>query len=102
METMSNYKKMYDLVVATRSYESQGETKKVWLTIGAMIEGQDGKPFVTLARHVNLAGLPFKEGSDNITVSCFVPRDRDDQSKTAAAPTRRNSRAVQVEDEPPF
>lgn len=70
-------KKLYDLTVKTGEYQSQGETKSRYQTIGSMLESDDGKPFLMLSRWFNPAGVPSKEGSDSILVSCFEPRERD-------------------------
>ena len=80
-------KKLYDLVVSTGSYTNkQGEEKKQWLTIGTMFEGDKGSPFVVLKRAINLAGLPFKDGSDSVMVSCFEPREDDRGAGRGARP----------------
>lgn len=80
-------KKLYDLAVKTGSYQSGGETKNRYANIGAVMEGDNGM-FVVLNRHFNPAGVPFKEGSDQILVSCFEPRQADGQR---SAPARQQS-----------
>jgi hypothetical protein len=70
--------KKYDLAVKTGSYQSGGETKNRYQNIGALMEGDNG-PFLVLNRHFNPAGVPFKEGSDQILVSCFEPKQQDGQ-----------------------
>ena len=67
-------KKLYDLSVRVGEYQSNGETKGKYQTVGTMFEGDDGKYFLTLARWFNPGGVPFKDGSDSIFVSCFEPR----------------------------
>lgn len=82
-----SFEKMYDLVVSTGEYKDGfGKTKKKWLTIGAMFEGDKG-PFVVLEPHINLAGLP-RGAKGSVLVSCFEPsgggrkeRSNNDSSK---------------------
>jgi hypothetical protein len=70
--------KLKDLAVVTGSYtNSSGEQKNRYLNIGVMMSGNDGGSYLMLHRHVNLAGLPFKEGSESILVSMFDPKERD-------------------------
>jgi hypothetical protein len=66
--------KLYDLAVVTRTYEKNGESKKAYLNIGAVME-KDGKQYMMLNRHFNPAGVPHRDGSDTIMVSMFEPRD---------------------------
>lgn len=68
--------KKYDLAVKTGSYERNGESKNRYMNIGAVFQGENG-PYIVLNRAFNPAGVPFKEGSDSIIVSCFEPRDPD-------------------------
>jgi len=57
-------KKLYDLTVKTGEYtDREGNTKANWLTIGALMEGNDGNMFAMIERTFNPAGVPFKEGS---------------------------------------
>ena len=79
--------KLYDLVVTTGTYEKAGETKKRYLTIGSAFESDMGGMFLVLARHVNLAGLPFKDGSDSVLVSCFAPREKDAPRGSSSKPS---------------
>jgi len=84
--------KKYDLAVKTGSYQKDGETKNRYENIGAVFQGDDG-PFIVLKRSFNPAGVPFKEGSDSIMVSCFAPRDQDG-SRQQAAPQQRQQQAA--------
>jgi hypothetical protein len=68
--------KLYDLVVSTGVYTNKaGDQKKKYLNIGSVFGGEGDSMFLVLQRHINLAGLPFKDGSDSVLVSCFEPRD---------------------------
>lgn len=80
-------KKKYDLAVKTGEYQSNGQTKGRWTTIGAMMEDDKGGNFVFLNRSFNPAGVPFKEGSESIMVSLFEPKSKDgSQSKQEPLP----------------
>ena len=66
-----------NLVVANGSYtDRNGSEKKRWVTIGAL-HAHDGREYVTLDRHINLAGLDFKEGETRIFASLFDPRPQE-------------------------
>lgn len=70
------------LVVKNGSYQKDGEEKSRWLQIGAVHE-YEGREYITLDRHVNLAGLPTKDGETRVFVSIF---DADEQQGKASAP----------------
>lgn len=70
------FRKVKDLAVVTGTYQSNGETKKRYANVGALMEGDDGNRFLMLNRHFNPAGVPFKDGSESILVSMFDPRDQ--------------------------
>ena len=72
--------KKFDLAVKTGSYQAGGETKNRYQNVGAVMEGDSGL-FVVLNRSFNPAGVPFKEGSDQILISCFEPRQQDGQQR---------------------
>lgn len=102
--------KKYDLAVKTGSYQKDGETKNRYENIGAVFQGDDG-PFIVLKRSFNPAGVPFKEGSDSIIVSCFAPKDNQGNGggngggQRQAAPAQRQAPAQQqggYDDDVPF
>jgi len=64
-----------NLVVKNGSYTTRdGQEKHRWLTIGQLHEGQHGQ-YVTLDAHINLAGLPRKDGDTRVMVNLYDPRD---------------------------
>jgi len=112
-------KKLYDLAVKTGEYRNRdNNTKANWQNIGVLMEGDDGNKFIMLERWFNPAGVPFKEGSRSILVSCFEPREQDGAKAPAArsgAPAprsqpgarpagngRQKSLAEELDDEVPF
>ena len=90
-------KKTKDMCVKTGSYQSNGETKNRWLTIGALMEDDKGGQFIMMNRSFNPAGVPFKEGSESILISLFDPKQKElsDHSKAKA-------NAYQPDEEVPF
>lgn len=72
-------RKTHDLSVKTGTYrDSQGNEKARYKTIGALMQGDKG-PFIVLDRTFNPAGVPVEDGRDQIIVSCFEPKPRDNQ-----------------------
>lgn len=69
-------RKTHDLAVKTGTYEINGETKGRWMNIGALMEDNDGRPFLMLNACFNPAGIQREEGRESILVSCFVPEDQ--------------------------
>lgn len=100
--------KRYDLAVKVSEYtDQQGQTKARWVNIGAVFDGADGKPFITINRHFNPAGALFKPGSDAIIASCFEPRTDGGQpsaqpARQQQAPARQPSQQQVPDDDIPF
>jgi hypothetical protein len=71
-------RKLYDLAVKTGSYtDRSGDQKNRYENVGSILQMDDGSKMILLKRSFNPAGVPFKEGSDQIIVSMFEPKDRD-------------------------
>ena len=73
-------KKIYDLAVKTGSYTKDGQEKGRYENIGSIVQKDDGSQMMFLNRHINPAGIPFKEGSESILVSMFTPKSVGDKS----------------------
>lgn len=69
-------KKIYDLCVKVGEYQSNGETKSRFQTVGSCMENDEGKMFLFVNKTFNPAGVPGKDNSESIIVSMFVPKDR--------------------------
>lgn len=87
-------KHMYDLVVSTGEYkDASGATKKKWLVIGRVFEGDRGL-FGSLDPFINLAGLPLNN-FDQVQLSFFEPKQRTGAPAPSAtrtpAPPRQQS-----------
>lgn len=81
-------KKLYDLAVRTGTYtDRDGNDKGRYENVGSILQLDDGGKMILLKRTFNPAGVPFKEGSDQIIVSMFEPREKEQQS----APPREQS-----------
>ena len=81
-------KKLKDLAVVTGTYQKDGETKKRYQNIGALMESEKGQ-FLLLDPLINLAAVPRDEGRDRVIVSMFGPKDKavlgDEQYKAQTA-----------------
>lgn len=78
-------KKLYDLAVKTGSYtDREGKEKGRWQNVGSVLQMDDGGKVILLSRWFNPAGVPFKDGSDQIMVSMFEPKDQQPSAHNAA------------------
>jgi hypothetical protein len=68
-------KKLYDLTVKVGEYEKNGETKSRYENIGSLMENDKGGMFIFQKKIFNPAGVPSREGSSDIIISLFKPRD---------------------------
>ena len=83
-------KKLYDLCVVTSRYTQNGQQKSRYENIGALCE-KDGKKFIMLKAHFNPAAIGRQEGSENIFVFMFAPKDRDNNSSQSNSSKGNNS-----------
>lgn len=83
-------KKIYDIAAVTGSYQQNGENKNRYKTVGAVMQKDDGGKFIVIDRSFNPAGVPFREGSDQILLSMFPPKDAN-----GAAPAQAPRQAPQ-------
>ena len=72
--------KLYDLVVKTGEYQSNGETKARYENIGSVMQGDNGQ-FAIMKRTFNPAGVPNPDGKDSIIVSMFEPKNNQQQGQ---------------------
>src|SRR3989304_9242538 len=73
-------KKIYDLTVAPRRFTNRdGKEKSSYENVGSVLEMDDGGRMILLKRSFNPAGVPFKDGGDQIIISMFVPKDKDQE-----------------------
>lgn len=92
-------RKLYDLAVKTGSYtDRDGKDKGRWKNIGSVLQMEDGGKVILIDRSFNPAGVPFREGSDQIMVSMFDPK----QDGAAPAPRAPAPREPDVDDDIPF
>ena len=70
--------KIYDLCVTTRKFQENGLEKTHYENIGAMLENEEHKPFIMIKAHFNPAAIARKENSESILISCFTPKDKQD------------------------
>lgn len=89
-------KKIYDLMVKTGEYQtSSGEKKGRWLSVGRVMQTDDGREFIMLDRTFNPAGVPdlTGKGGDAVLISKFEPRNNDQGGWSA--PSRQSARTAQ-------
>ena len=67
--------KLYDAVVKTGEYQSNGETKGRYENIGTVMQGDNGQ-FLILKRTFNAAGVPNPDNKDSVIVSFFEPQQQ--------------------------
>jgi hypothetical protein len=84
-------KKLYDLTVKVGEYEKNGETKSRYENIGSVMENDKGGRFIFLKKTFNPAGVPSREGSSDIIVSMFKPKDATDNAPPASAVAPANT-----------
>lgn len=78
--------KLYDVVVKTGEYQSQGETKSRYENIGVVLQGDKG-PYMLLKRTFNPAGVASDR--DTIMVSLFEPKDDQQQASSQQPPQKQ-------------
>lgn len=73
--------KLYDLAVKTGSYTKNSEEKGRYENIGSVMQSDKGQ-FLILKRTFNPAGVPNPDDKDSILVSCFEPKESQQQPAT--------------------
>jgi len=69
--------KLYDLTVKTGEYtNSNGDVKSRYENIGVVMQGGNGQ-YMMLKRTFNPAGVPNPDNKDNLIVSMFEPKERE-------------------------
>lgn len=66
--------KLFDAVVKTGTYMSNGTEKSRWKTVGAVMDDGKGGQYMFLDATFNPAGVPRKDGSESVMVSFFAPK----------------------------
>lgn len=87
-------KKIKDLAVKTGTYSANGETKNRYKNVGSLMKSDDGSVFILLDKTFNPAGVPGDPERDNVLISVFDLRDKDEATKQRAPQPKSN-----VEDE---
>jgi hypothetical protein len=68
--------KTHDLSVVIGEYtDRDGNTKKRYQNVGALMQGDNG-PFIMLAKWFNPAGITDSRGGESLLISCFEPRQQ--------------------------
>lgn len=78
--------KIYDAAVAVREYQTRdGQTKKQWVNVGAVLRYDDGGMSMILEKWFNPAGIA---GDGGVRVSFFEPKQRDGQQSAPQSAVR--------------
>ena len=72
------------LVVANGKYEKNGQEKTRWVNVGHLHE-HDGKHYITLESHINVAAFERKENDTRVFVNMF-DNDRQDKPRESENP----------------
>lgn len=73
-------RKVYDVAVKTGTYrDASGADKGRYQTVGAVMQGDDGRQFLLIERWFNPAGVEVQPGRTSIICSLFEPKPRDSQ-----------------------
>ena len=91
--------KVYDIVATVGEYKNQqGEIKKKYLNVGAVLKGDNGS-YILLNKTFNPAGLA-EQGKDSIILSLFEPRPKDSQPQQSAP--QQSAPSAEFSDSIPF
>ena len=93
--------KLWDIAVVVGTYKQGGEDKFKWKTVGAIVEGKGDKQYIMLDRTFNPAGVPDLDnrGSDQIVMSLFAPKDRNQQQGPETTKKAGNYRRPSLDDD---
>lgn len=90
-------RKLYDATVVVGEYtDKSGNQKKKYLTVGTVFEGDKGLS-MKLSRAFSPAGVPDKDGSGEIWVNFYEPKD-----KQPGQPVAKTATDSQLNDDIPF
>jgi len=70
--------KLFDAVVKTGEYQSNGETKGRYENVGSIMQGDNGM-FMILKRTFSAAGVPNPDNKDSVIVSFFESQQQGQQ-----------------------
>lgn len=90
--------KKYDIAVKTGTYTGNDGTPRArYQNVGALMENDDGQPFLVLVRWFNPSGVEHAPGKDAIILSLFEPREFEDRPR-ASSPSKAADVAKRVAD----
>jgi hypothetical protein len=71
----------YNITCKVGSYEKNGETKGKYLTVGKVMEKDDGSRFIFIDPFFNF-GAVERNGKDLVICSLMEPKDNNNQQQT--------------------
>lgn len=82
-------RKIYDAAVAVREYTTRdGQQKKQWQNVGAVLQFDDGGMCMILEKWFNPAGIA---GDGGVRISFFEPKPREGLSDAPPVPAQRQT-----------
>lgn len=95
-------KKTHDLAVVVGEYtDRNGDTKKRYQNVGALMEGDRG-PYIMLAKWFNPAGVQDSRGGESLILSCFEPRQANNAQHTEQKPANNAKKDEEYSEDIPF
>ena len=70
-------RKTHDLCVKTGTYQAGGVEKARYQTVGAVMQGDDGRSFILLEAWFSPAGIERQPGRGSIILSMFEPKQQE-------------------------
>jgi hypothetical protein len=85
--------KKYDVVATIGTYKTNGEEKKIYRNVGAVLTTKNGGFVIKVDASFNLAALPNKTEDGSVWLSLFEPKE-----KSQPMPSSSPIQPAQVED----
>jgi len=96
-------KKIKNLCVASGKYTgNDGQEHTNWLTIGAILQKEDGGKFMLLERTFNPAGCPNPENRSTLIVSMFDVKPKDGEQAQSQSQESSSGMPDFKDDDIPF
>ena len=92
--------KKYDVAVKVGEYkDSSGKEKARYLTVGSVVEKDDGGTFMLLDRTFNPAGVPNPDNRGNVILSFFEPKPTGAQTSSQSGGGQQSRAAAPASDD---
>lgn len=85
--------KKYDVVASVGTYKTNGEEKKIYRNVGAVLQTKKGGFVIKMDSSLNLAALPNKTEDGSVWLGLYEPKE-----KPQPTPSNSPIQPSQVED----